>query len=148
VCVVLLVGVGVLAVKTGAAEEAAQCSVATLSGTYIFTADGVAISGEDKVPFALAGIEVYDGAGQVQGVLSSSTNGAIVRNVPFSGTYTVNANCTGTYTTTDSAGNVVHVDQFIAPDGSELTFVQTDPGIVAAGSERKGSRKKVSDLTP
>jgi hypothetical protein len=47
--------------------------------------------------------------------------------------------------TTDSTGTVVHFDLFIAPDGREVTSVQTDPGIVWAASERRGSRKKVSD---
>jgi hypothetical protein len=40
----------------------------------------------------------------------------------------------------------VHFDLFIAPDGSHFTFVQTDPGFVTSGSERRGSRKKVSLL--
>jgi hypothetical protein len=142
----VLVGVGVVEVVIGHADkDTVTCSVATLNGTYVFASDGVQIRGQDRVPFANAGIDVYDGAGEVKGVFSSSFNGEIAQNFTLSGTYTVNANCTGTYTATDSTGFVVHFDLFIAPDGSHFTFVQTDPGFVTAGSERRGSRKKVSD---
>jgi hypothetical protein len=38
-----------------------------------------------------------------------------------------------------------HFDQFIAPDGSLFTFVQTNPGVVAAGFEPQGTAKRVGD---
>ena len=34
-------------------------------------------------------------------------------------------------------GDVTHNDIFVAPSGEEFTFVQTDPGFVSAGSERR-----------
>jgi hypothetical protein len=126
-CVVLLVGVvGVLAVGTGFAKDEdaeAKCSEATLEGTYLFANDGVEIRGNNQLPFAVAGREVRDGKGNVKGVASSNFNGEVFRNEPFSGTYTVNADCTGTNTYTDGT----HYDMFIAPDGSEFTVVQTHP---------------------
>src|SRR5829696_1223593 len=67
--VLLVVGlVGVLAIRTGYAKdetEAAKCSEATLDGTYLFAADGVAIKGNEQLPFANAGYEVFDGNGKV-----------------------------------------------------------------------------------
>ena len=126
-CVVLLVGVvGVLAVGTGFAKDEdaeAKCSEATLEGTYLFANDGVEIRGKKQLPFAVAGREVRDGKGNVKGVASGNFNGEVFRNEPFSGTYSVNADCTGTATFTDGT----HFDMFIAPDGSELTVVQTHP---------------------
>jgi hypothetical protein len=144
--VLLLIGVGSLAVGQGYAQDAegtgtATCSVATLKGTYLFAYDGLEIKDNDQVPFAFAGYEVYNGNGNVQGVASASVNGEITRNEPFSGTYTVNADCTGTITYTDGT----HYDQFIAPDGSLVTFVQTNPGTVAAGFELRGTAKRVGD---
>jgi hypothetical protein len=38
-----------------------------------------------------------------------------------------------------------HFDQFIAPDGSLFTFVQTNPGVVTAAFELRGTVKRVSD---
>jgi hypothetical protein len=126
-CVVLLVGVvGVLAVGTGFAKDEdaeAKCSEATLEGTYLFANDGVEIRGNNQLPFAVAGREVRDGKGNIKGVASSNFNREVFRNEPFSGTYTVNADCTGTNTYTDGT----HYDMFIAPDGSEFTVVQTHP---------------------
>ena len=118
--------VGVLGVGRGFAndEDAEEkCSEATLEGTYLFANDGVEIRGNKQLPFAVAGREVRDGKGNVKGVASSNFNGEVFRNEPFSGTYSVNADCTGTNTYTDGT----RFDMFIAPDGSEFTVVQTHP---------------------
>jgi hypothetical protein len=121
-------------------ERAKKCSEATLDGRYLFAFDGVFIEGNDQVPFAVAGYQVFDGNGNAPGVSSFSENGAITRNERIAGTYTVKADCTGTATVD---GN--HYDMFIAPDGSMLTFVQTDPGAVASGFALRGAAKRVGD---
>ena len=127
VLILLVVGAGVLTVGTGYAQnekaDGAKCSEATLDGTYLFAQNGVELKGDDQRPFALAGYEVFDGNGKVKGVDSSNFNGEITRNERFSGTYSVNADCTGTATYSDGT----RYDQFIAPDGSILTFVLTKP---------------------
>jgi hypothetical protein len=62
---------GVLAVGAGFAndENAAgeKCSEATLHGTYLTAYDGVEITGNDQVPFAVAQYDVFDGNGEVRG---------------------------------------------------------------------------------
>jgi hypothetical protein len=146
-CVLLLVVglVGVLAIGTGYAKDesaAAKCSEATLEGTYLFAADGVEIKDNDQLPFANAGYEVFDGHGKVKAVFTQNINGKITRNETISGTYTVEADCTGTATYADAT----RFDQFIAPDGSELTFVQTHPKrFVSASFEPRGSAKRVGE---
>jgi len=143
----LVVGlVGVLAIGTGYAKdetEAVKCSKATLDGTYLFAADGVEIKGNnDQLPFANAGYEVFDGNGKVKAVFTQNINGEITRNESISGTYTVEADCTGTATYADGT----RYDQFIAPDGSELTFVQTHPkSFVTSSFEPRGSAKRVGE---
>jgi hypothetical protein len=145
--VVLVVGlVGVLAIGTGYAKEEnasrAKCSEATLDGTYLFAADGVEIKGNEQLPFSYAGYEVFDGNGKVNQIFSANLNGKITRNESISGTYTVEADCTGTATYADGT----RFDQFIAPDGSELTFVQTHPKrFVTASFEPRGSAKRVGE---
>jgi hypothetical protein len=147
VLVLLVVGAGVLAGGAGYAEDngdngdedaGAKCSVATLNGTYLFAHDGVKIKGNDQLPFANAGYDVFDGNGKVDTVVSSNANGKITRKAHFSGTYTVKADCTGT------AGG--EFDLFIAPDGSMFTFVQIKPkSKVTSGFELQGTAKRVGD---
>jgi hypothetical protein len=115
-CVLLVGFVGVLAIGTGYAKdetEAVKCSEATLDGRYLFAADGVEIKGNDQLPFAYAGYEVFDGNGKVKAVFSVNVNGNIIRNESISGTYSVKADCTSTATYADGT----RYDQFLAPDG-------------------------------
>jgi hypothetical protein len=145
--VLVVVGlVGVLAIGTGYAKdetEAVKCSEATLHGTYLFAADGVEIKGNDQLPFAYAGYEVFDGNGKVNQVFTLNINGKkVIRNETISGTYSVEADCTGTATYADGT----RFDQFIAPDGSELTFVGTHPKrLVTASFEPRGTAKRVGE---
>jgi hypothetical protein len=154
VCVVVLLllgGVGVLAVGAGFAKDenakdenaGAKCSEATLDGRYLFAFDGSITKGKDQGPFAVAGYQVFHGNGKANGVSSFSDNGKITKKEPFSVTYTVKADCTGTATL--GAIIVTHYDMFIAPDGSMFTFVQTDPGVVAQGFELRGTAERVGD---
>jgi hypothetical protein len=136
--------VAVLAIEAGYAKDEnaeARCSEATLDGMYLFAFDGSITEGEDQGPFAVAGYQVFDGDGKSKGVSSFSENGKITRKEPFSVTYTVKADCTGTATL--EAIIVTHYYMFIAPDGSKFTFVQTDPGVVATGFELRATATRV-----
>ena len=138
--------VGVLAVGRGFADEenasTAKCSEATLEGTYLFAYDGFVIKDNEKVPFASSGYEVYDGNGHTKGVSTLNVNGKVTSKETFSGTYTVKADCTGSSTYTDGT----RYDDFIAPDGSKLTYVQTKPSkVVLAGDEHQVTAKRVGD---
>ena len=143
----LLVGVvGVLAIGTGYAKDenaaGAKCSEATLQGTYLFAQNGVDIFGKDQVPFANAGYEQFDGNGKAKAVFTGNFNGNVLRHGVFTGTYSIKADCTSTATYADGT----RFDQFIAPDGSKLTFVQTHPKrFVSAGFAPRGTAKRVGD---
>ena len=148
VVVALVMAAMVLVVAMPALTDAkdenagARCSEATLDGRYLFAYDGFVIKGNEKVPFASSGYEVYDGNGHVKGVATTNENGKVTRKEPFSGTYTVKANCTGTVRYTDGT----QFDQFIDPDGSTFTFIQTKPPeFVAAGVEQRGTATRVGD---
>jgi hypothetical protein len=148
VALILLLVIGVAALTTVGAGYAkdenasrAKCSEATLEGTYLFAQNGVEIKGDEQLPFAIAGYDVFDGNGEVKGLASANFNGKITRKEPLPGTYTVKANCTGTLTFT----NGTRYDIFIAPDGSMFTFVRTNPEIVSAGFEERGSAKRVGE---
>lgn len=132
----LLLAVGLLIGGAGHPEQAASenpCSLRTLQGTYVYHCSGLV----NGVLFAFAGQDQYNGDGTMSGVYSFSDNGAISHNVSYTGTYTVNPDCTGTVTTTDENGGVVRADLFFGRDGAEFNFVLTDSGDVDAGVERR-----------
>ena len=139
--------VGVLAVGRGFADDEnasrAKCSEATLDGTYLFAEDGALLTGNDQVPFALAGYQVYKGNGKVRGVQSGNFGGEVFRKEPFTGTYTVKADCTATVTFPD--GEPFRYDLFVAPDGSKFTLVQVNPPEwVTSAYEVRGTAKRVA----
>jgi hypothetical protein len=140
----LLTTVGAGYAKDEDATSRAKCSEATLKGTYLFAQNGVEIKDNDQVPFAVAGYDVFDGNGKVRGVSSGNFGGEVFRKEPFTGTYSVKANCTGTVTFR-GGGSATQGDVFIAPDGSEFAFVRTDPEDVAAGIDSRVTAKRVGE---
>lgn len=105
-------------------RETATCSPATLHGTYLFHGNGTAINGQGHVPLAFAGSFRFDGAGHLQGHITTNLDGTANRYIPFTGTYTVAADCTGTY----AIGDAVYNDLYAASSGNEFTYVQTAEG--------------------
>ena len=84
--ILVVVGAAALLTTVGAGyakdedTSRAKCSVATLQGRYPFAFDGVEIKGDEQLPFAYAGHDVYDGNGKVKTVFSLNENGKITRN--------------------------------------------------------------------
>jgi hypothetical protein len=116
-----------------------ECSMATLYGRYLFAYDGLEIEGTSRDSFAVAGFEMYDGDGKMRVVSTTSFNGMIDSNVEDEGTYTVDANCTGTVQYSDGT----RYDLFLAPDGSTFVFIQTNPGTVGTGFEPRAAAYRV-----
>ena len=148
VTAVLLVLAG-LAVVTGSKASMLQakpqaCTTAILRGGYGAGTTGlINISNNPNdikiktfVPFAEAVYFLFDGDGNVSGT-STADFGGFVSPVTFTGTYTVNANCTGNLTVDAGASGIVHRDLVIVDAGKEVEFVSTDPGVVIAGYMKK-----------
>jgi hypothetical protein len=136
----LLFAVGLLSWSAGHPEPAASdnpCSLRTLKGLYVYHCSGVQFVNGQPVPFAFAGRDQYHGDGTLSGVYSVSDPGTISHHVAYTGTYTVNPDCTGSFTTEDENGVVTHADLFFGRDGEEVSFILTDPGVVDAGVERR-----------
>ena len=106
-------------------------------GTYAYHCSGVHLGSGQPVSVAFAGQDHYNGDGTLTGVYSFSENGVLSRNISYTGTYTVNPDCTGTYTSVDANGVIGHLDLFFGRDGDEVSFVVTDGGIVDAAVERR-----------
>ena len=126
----LLAGPG--SVLAAGDPAAAECSPGTLRGTYLFAFSGLTVSDGAPSPYAVAGYEVYDGAGRMRSVVTNNLSGKIESNVRQKDAYAVKSDCIGTVEYADGT----RYDLFIAPDGSRFVVVQTNPGKIAAGSSR------------
>jgi len=115
-----------------------SCSLKTLKGTYMYNCHGV--QGSAQTDFAAAGKEQFHGDGTVDGVITSTDKDNVSHHVSYTAIYTVNPDCTGTYTSTDENNVVTHADLYFPRDGSELDMVLTDPGVVDALVERRVSQ--------
>ncbi len=107
-----------------------KCGPSTLHGLYLYTGEGSDVSGN---PIAESGWEIYNGNGKMSGKYSQSTNGTITSDGTYTGTYTVNSDCSGTLTTSDGS----HYDQFLSPSGERFTWIETDSGSTFAGDEQR-----------
>jgi hypothetical protein len=121
----------VLSIAPSAKADNKGCSNITLKGTFsdrdtgwIFLAPAPAA----PVPFVGVNLDTFDGNGNLTTTGTSSLNGNIMQG-SAKGTYTVNPDCTGTYTV-QGGGLTVHAFFVIDDTGNELNIVITDPGTV------------------
>jgi hypothetical protein len=130
----IVVAIFALALTASPAAKAAEkdCSNATLKGTYSDQDTGTIVG---LGPFAGVNVDTFDGKGHLTISGISSVNGGVSPGVE-TGTYKVNADCTGTYTVT---GGGLTIDAYfvIDDDGNELKIVITDPGNVINCIARK-----------
>ena len=128
------------------AEDQDQCSNGSMRGQYSFAASGT-INGS---PFATAGYGMYDGHGNVQGVIQASLNGNVLPAKGWNGTYTVSAMTAGTTpggptvcvlnkTLTIPGYNNLTVSFFVtaAKNFRDLRFIATTPGTTVSGTATK-----------
>ena len=108
------------------------CSLASLKGTYATHAQGTIIAPlgspfpSAPFPFGEAGIITLNGKGQHSGKTTVNLGGVVLQPT-FSGTYTVNPDCTGTITVQSSAGFVLHDAIIVTRGGRATVEVETDP---------------------
>jgi hypothetical protein len=128
-------------VSQGMAQD--ECSNSSIRGQYSFVVSGTFAG----APFAAAGLGIYDGRGNVQGVIQASSNGNINPATAWSGTYTVQPMTAGggqtvcvlTKTLTVPGYNNLVVSFFVTAADSfkELRFIATSPGATLSGTATK-----------
>jgi hypothetical protein len=112
-------------VQAVAAQGKAYCSNKTLKGTYTYSVQGYSTENGVEKAFAEAGMESYDGRGNTKGLGSDTENPA---NTSFSGTYSINPDCTGSINYVGSVYNI-----YLQPDGKAFHFIDTTAGSVVSG---------------
>ena len=144
----LVVTMGLLTMKQGyaeAKERARTCTLKTLKGRYLFAGSGTllppAFGVTEPTPGADAGFHIFNGDGTGTDIVTFRVNGVTVLEnevVPIS--YTVNADCTGSYTV-DIPGGGPSCGIFIAPDGESIATIAADPGNYVSNIGRRVSRQ-------
>jgi len=117
----------------GRSTQVSTCSTNT-GGTFGFTASG-SIVGVGN--FGADGQITVDGAGHVSGIESSSVAGKIKSNIPFTGTYKLNSDCTGTAVFKPKGGTKVHISFELVRQMASMLFVETDANSIIAGVDRE-----------
>jgi hypothetical protein len=98
-----------------------------MNGTYLMSATGTVVG---VGPVAVLGVVTYDGLGNGFVTSTKSVNGTIYKGVVATATFSVNRDCTGS----KSFSNGSHYDFVIAPDGSKITWIETDPNMIISGT--------------
>lgn len=113
------------------------CNKTSLQGTFVFRGTGSAIEPPNVFLLSVVFAQTFDGNGGLTATGLQSHNGNILQ-VTQAGTYTVNSDCSGTYTALLSpVGITVHFYFVIADSGNELEVISTDAGTVVAGVAKR-----------
>jgi hypothetical protein len=115
-----------------------QCTPSTLKGQYVFTGRGFIEKLEPGVQRMHYGVFIFDGAGKFTGKQSSSRGGKIGRE-KLAGTYTMEADCSGTISFGSylNPGGQIHWDVYVTSDGKKGHMIRMDDGNMAVRSFEK-----------
>src|SRR5262245_29629093 len=117
-----------------AAWSQERCSVGVLKGSYIFAGRGFIEAIEPTIQRVHYGVFIFDGAGKLSGKQSSSRGGKIGRE-KLEGTYTLDADCTGTLTLATvgygKPGFETHWDLYVGEDHKRGHIIRMDEGNMA-----------------
>lgn len=117
-------------------DDEKECSKATLNGNYGFLMDGTI---QPFGPVVLSGIIKSNGRGAFSGVETASVGGQIYQ-ATFTGSYTVNAVCSGSAQYQLVAPNLVmsrSVAFVITKGGAEFFIMSTVPGSIVGGKAQR-----------
>ncbi len=113
------------------------CSLASLKGTYGFTSTGLSANGTHgtaQFPADAVGVVTFDGAGNASGSFTASFNGKANPETPYTGTYTVNSDCSGVLASTSGADNFAFV---IVSGGADVLLTDVSPGTTSSAELKK-----------
>lgn len=126
-------------------DNVEECSIATLKGSFGYTSTGTLLDSDVPAPyagpFAEVGRQTFDGKGNTNATATVSSNGNILQHATIRGTYTVNADCTGSMTLyVVQFQATAHADFVIDRDGAEIRAIGTDSGVIESRVYRKQFR--------
>jgi hypothetical protein len=107
----------------------ATCGLSGKSVNYGMNVYG----GVDNKGITYVGQVTLNGKGAVTGTITISFAGTITSGVAVTGTYTQNANCTGTMQITPAGFSTINFTTVALDSDKELLLIETDSGTVVGG---------------
>ena len=111
--------------------HASACSNLTIKGTYAFTIHGTVFLPGGAPPLLVDGLAktTFDGNGNLTQLDAVAVDGNVAPGwASNTGTYSVNPDCTGTFTVTNGSQPPVHLQMIVAQSGNTIHQVVIDPG--------------------
>jgi hypothetical protein len=135
---VLLVVLGVMAgrLTTDIKKVHAQqgCSLSTLNGAYAYRVDGNYFDNQGlNYQYSAVGRLVADGNGGFTGSETNSNLGTPRRSQTYTGTYTMNSDCTGSLVFKLSNAPT-NYDIVVVPAKNEVYLIESESGITMTGT--------------
>jgi len=119
-----------LATSSTLMAHAGACSNSTIRGTYAFTIHGQVFL-PDGSTLLIDGLAktTFDGKGNLTQLDAVTANGNVAPGwASNTGTYSVNPDCTGTFTVTNGSQPPVHLQMIVAQSGNTIHDMVIDPG--------------------
>ena len=139
----LAIVLGLMTLAPSLASAQARCE--SINGTYAFAVSLTSfIPGPPAIlaPWNGIGIMTFDGTGKLSGTQTTNFGGfGVMRNAPFSGTYTVNPDCTGTMTLKSANYPANHLNFVVADSGKTMYAISDD--VLPLGSSNSGTLTKI-----
>ena len=121
------------------------CKNATLNGPYGYLMTGqVFLTNAGFVSYADSGSLTWDGSSKITGSSTLNVDGQSSSRT-FTGTYTVNADCTGSVAFTDSLGNSGNLNMVIIESGVEIRLIEADSAAVISGDAKPQQTNCISN---
>jgi len=124
------------AAKAGA-SLISRCSSRSISGNYgmTVTASNLVAPGV-SIPIVAVGLINFSGEGTLTGTATTSFGGGVGTD-SVTGEYSVESNCTGSFSVTFSNGFTINHNLVLVDEGKEIIFIQTDQNTVTTGRFRR-----------
>lgn len=119
-----------------AQSESPACNNKLIAGNYGFTVQGNKLGGQGPTgPQVGVAMAEFDGKGGLTQIDTVTISGEVVADfthTPATGTYTVNSNCTGTFTINFTDGRPPVVANFVVVDNG----LEIDTVVISAGGNQ------------
>ena len=129
-----------IALASSAVTARASCTNSTIKGTYAFTIHGTVFLPGGAPPLLVDGLAktTFDGYGNLTQLDAVAVNGNVAPGWRLSmGTYSVNPDCTGTFTVSNGNQPPIHAQFIVAQSGKTVHAMVIDPGFATTSDAER-----------